>query len=120
MAAPNLLNPTTATGKVVPLNLTTSAANLIVNAAASGTVVRVNTINIANKTNPSAAADVTVYLVRSSNDYPLAFTITVPADASLVVIGKDNFIYLEEGDSITALSSSASSLTAIASYDIIS
>ena len=48
MAAPNLLNPTTATGKVVPLNLITSAQDLIVNAAASGTVVRVNAITIAN------------------------------------------------------------------------
>jgi len=119
MAAPNLLNPTTATGKVVPLNLITSAQDLIVNSAASGTVVRVNAITIANAIG-SAAVDVTVYLNRSSTNYPLAFTVTVPADASLIVVGKDNFIYLEEGDKITALASVTPGLTAIASYDIIS
>lgn len=122
MAAPNLLNPTTATGTVVGLALTTSAQTLINNAASSGTVVRVNAINIAN-INGTATADVTVNLVRSvtnTGTYRLAFTVAVPNDASLIVVGKDNFIYLQEGDSITALASANSYLEAIASYDVIS
>ena len=122
MAAPNLLNPTTATGTVVGLALTTSAQTLINNAAASGTVVRINALNVSN-VNGTAAADVTVNLVRSvtnTGTYRLAFTVAVPNDASLVVVGKDNFIYLQEGDSITALASANSYLEAVASYDVIS
>ena len=90
MAAPNLLNPTTATGTVAGLALTTSAQTLINNAASSGTVVRVNAINIAN-INGTATADVTVNLVRSVSNtgtYRLAFTVAVPNDASLIVVGK--------------------------------
>jgi hypothetical protein len=121
MAAPNLLNPTTATGKIFGLALTTSAQSIITNAAASGTVVRVNALTVAN-VNGTANADVTVNIVRSvtnSGTYRAAFTVTVPFDASLVVIGKDNFIYLEEGDSLQVLASAGSYLEAVASYDVI-
>ena len=46
--------------------------------------------------------------------------ITIPADASLEVLGKNTSIYLEEGDKITALASAAGDLEIIVSYEEIS
>jgi hypothetical protein len=52
-------------------------------------------------------------------DYPLASTITVPADASLIVVSKDISVYLEEGDAIRCLASSNGNIVATCSYEII-
>ena len=41
------------------------------------------------------------------NTYHLAKTVSVPADSTLIVLGKDAPIYLEEGDKIQALASAA-------------
>ena len=119
MAAPNIVEVVTITGKTDVLSITTSAANLVVNAAASNSVVKINTIMISN-IDGANVADVTVDLVRSSTTYALAHTISVPADATLVVVSKDNAIYLEEGDLIQCTGSAAGDLQAVASYEIIS
>jgi hypothetical protein len=52
-----------------------------------------------------------------STAFDLAFTITVPADATLVVISKDTQIYLEENDSIRVTASANSILEAVCSYE---
>ena len=49
--------------------------------------------------------------------YAIASTIQVPADSTLIVLGKDAPIYLEEGDQIEASAGSASSLEIIISYE---
>jgi hypothetical protein len=63
------------------------------------------------------AADVTVDLFRSSISYKIASTITVPADASLVVISKENSIYLQEGDSLRCAASANNDLMAVCSFE---
>ena len=65
-------------------------------------------------------ADVTVDLFRSSTSYKLASTITIPADATLVVLSKETAIYLEEGDSLRVQASADSDLQAVCSYEVIS
>lgn len=119
MAAPNLANVTTITGKTAVLAVTTSATAIVTNSAASNKVLRINTLIIAN-VDGSNDADVTVDIFRSSTSYKIANTITVPADASLVVISKDKSIYLEEGDSLRCTASANGDLEAICSYDDIS
>jgi hypothetical protein len=47
-------------------------------------------------------------------------TVSVPADASLVVIDKTTSIYLEEDKSIGATASAASDLKVVCSYEEIS
>jgi hypothetical protein len=117
MAAPNIVNVTTITGKTAVAVLTTSAADIISNASGSNTVVKVNNLAVANYTGSSVTTTVTV--VRSATSYYLAGTITVPANSTLVVVGKDTGIYLEEGDKIQALASAGTSASVIASYEII-
>jgi hypothetical protein len=116
MAAPNLANISSMFGKTAVLAVTTSATAIVTNSAASGKVLKINSLIIANIDGVNAA-DITVDIFRSSVAYDLAFTIAVPADATLVVISKDNAIYLEEGDSLRCTASANSDLEAICSYE---
>jgi len=124
MAAPNVVNVATITAKSAMVALTsTSATALVSNAASSGKVFKINMIQIAN-VDGSNACDVTVD-VHSQDDgggtaYSLVSTVSVPADASLVVLDKGTALYLEEDKSITATAGTASDLEVIVSYEEIS
>ena len=117
MAAPNLVNVTTSTGKTAVLAVTTAATAIVTNSAASGKVCKVNALYVSN-VDGAAAADVNVDIFRSSTAYHIAKTVSVPADATLDVISKS--IYLEEGDSLRLTASADSDLEAVCSYEEIS
>ena len=119
MAAPNIVGVTTITGKTAVQAVTTSATAIVTNSAASGKVFKINSSIIAN-VDGTVAADITVDLFRSSTAYRIANTISVPADATLVVISKDTSIYLEEGDALRCTASANSDLEAVCSYEEIS
>jgi hypothetical protein len=117
MAAPNLVNMTTLTGKTAVMAVTTTATALITNAAASGKVLKVDQLLVTN-VNGTTNATVNVDIFRSSVAYDIAYLMTVPAGATLDIIS--NRIYLEEGDSLRLTASSNSYLDAVASYEDIS
>ena len=119
MAAPNIVNVATITGKTAVLNVTTTATAILTNAAASGKVIKINSLNIAN-VNGSSPADITVDFYRSSTAYNMLYTVSVPNDATLVAISKDTSLYLEEGDSIRLTASANSYLTGVCSYEELS
>lgn len=119
MAAPNIANLTTITGKTAVLAVTTSAADIVTNSAASGKVYKINSLIISNIDGVSAA-DITASVFRSSTQYYIAYTVSVPADSTLVLLSKDSQIYLEEGDSIRLTASANGDLQAICSYEEIS
>lgn len=121
MAAPNLLSPTTITGKTAYVSLsTTNATSIISNAASSGKVFKVNSLVVANVDGTNAAS-ITISLYSQDDiggtPYKIANTITVPADASLVVIDKTSTLYLEEDKSLGAVASAANDLEIICSYE---
>lgn len=118
MAAPNIANPTTITGRTAVLNVTTSAASIVTNAAASNKVLRVNALYIAN-VDGTNNAEITAVITRSSIDYPIAWTVVVPADATLEIIGP-RAIYLEEGDALRLTASANNDLVGVCSYEDIS
>ena len=108
----------------------TSAVVLLPNSATSAAVYKINQIVAAN-VNGSAAVDTTVSIYSngaqaqgsapsSGTAYPIASTVSVPPDASLVVVDKTTAIYLMEGQSITVTSGTASGITYSISYEIIS
>jgi len=117
MAAPNLVNVTSIYGKTVGAALGTTITTDILTCAANK-LLKINSIIVSNVdgTNDASA---TVYFYDSSATarYALAYTITVPADTTLVVIGKDSPIYLEESDQIEAGASAASDLEIVISYE---
>jgi hypothetical protein len=119
MAAPNIVNVTTIIGKTAVLAVTTSETAIVTNSAASGKVFKVNSLIVSN-IDGTNAADVTVVIKRSATNYALASTITIPSDSSLVVISKENTVYLEEGDAIFCLASANGDLQAVCSYEDIS
>lgn len=131
MAAPNILGLTTATGKTTYYNPSvTTAVVLLPNAASSGKVFKINQIVAAN-VNGTNAVDCTVSIYTngavaqgsapsSGTAYPIASTISVPADASLIVVDKTTQIYLEEGTSIVVTSGTASGIAYTVSYEELS
>ena len=131
MANPNIVAVTAIYGKTTYLTPSgTSAVVLLPNAASSGKVLKINQIVAAN-VNGSAAVDTTVSIYSNGavaqgsapsggTAYPIVSTVSVPADASLIVTDKTTAIYLEEGTSISVTSGTASGITYSISYEDIS
>jgi hypothetical protein len=124
MAAPNIVNVVTITGKTAVVDLSTTNATAVVsNAASSGKVFKVNSLIVSN-VDGTNNSDITISLY-SQDDIggtatEICKTVVVPADASLVVIDKSSGIYLEEDKSIGAIASAASDLKVVCSYEEIS
>lgn len=117
MAAPNIVNVTTITGKTAVQAIGTSATAIVSNSAGSGKVFKVNALYVAN-VDGTNAADLTVDVYRSTTAYRLASTVSVPADSTLDLISKA--IYLEEGDAIRLTAGASGDLEAVCSYEEIS
>ena len=124
MANPNIVNVTAIYGKSAVVDLTTTNATLVVeNTAASGKVLKINSLVVSN-VDGTNAADITISYYSEDNiggtATQIVSTVSVPADASLVVIDKNTSIYLEEDKSIGATAGSASDLKVLVSYEEIS
>jgi hypothetical protein len=117
MAAPNIVNVATITGKTAVQAVGTSATAIVSNSAASGKVFKINALYLSNVDGISNTS-VNVDLYRSSTAYHIAKTVTVPADASIDVLSKA--IYLEEGDSLRLTAGASSDIEAVCSYEEIS
>ena len=127
MANPNIVNVTVING--VTTYLTPSVATAVVllpNAASSNKVFKINQIVVANTTASAANTTVSIYTngavaqgsaPSGGTAYPVASAISVPANASLIVVDKTTAIYLQEGTSITVTSGTASALTYSISYE---
>jgi hypothetical protein len=130
MANPNIAALTSIFGNTTYLTPSgTSAVVLLPNPASSGYVFRITQLVAAN-VNGTNAVDTTVsiYTNGGANQgsapsggtaFPIASTVSVPADASLIVVDKTTAIYLTEGTSITVTSGTASGITYSISYEII-
>ena len=120
MAAPNIVNVTSIIGNSLTVAVGTSATQLASNAASSGKVFKINSILIAN-IDGTSAADVTVNIYSAAalggTGLAIASTISVPADASLIVTDKTTSFYLLEIQSIGAIAGTASDLVATISFE---
>ena len=130
MANPNIVNVTTIFGTTTFLTPSaTTAVVLLPNAASSNQVFKINQIVAAN-INGTNAVDTTVSIYSNGavaqgsapsggTAFPIASTVSVPADASLVVVDKTTAIYLMEGQSIIVTSGTASGIAYTISYEVI-
>ena len=131
MAAPNILSLTTGLGKTTYLTPSgTTSVVLLQNAASSGKVFKINSLVVAN-VDGAVAVDCTVAYYTNGGvaqgsapsggtAVAIASTISVPADASLIVIDKTTQIYLEEDRSLVVTSGIANDLTFTVSYEELS
>jgi hypothetical protein len=130
MANPNIVNVTTIYGNTTYYTPSgTTAVVLLANAAASGVVNKINNVVASNVTASAANATVSIYTngavaqgsaPSGGTAYPIAFQVSVPANATLVVVDKSTSFYLQEGTSISITSGTANSLTFTTSYEAIS
>jgi len=128
MAAVNIVNVTCIYGKTTYYTPTgTAAVVLLPNAAASSTVMKIGQITATNTTGTAANTTVSVYTngavaqgsaPSGGTAYPIAGTISVPANAALIVSDKTTSFYLEEGVSISITSGTASAITYVVSYEL--
>jgi hypothetical protein len=114
MANPNLSAVTSVYAANAQVSLTATTATLLVsNAASSGKVYLIDSIVVSN-VDGTNAADISVVRFNSATNtgtaYPICSTVTVPADASLIVVGSENKINLLEDESIYVTASAANDL----------
>ena len=127
MANPNIVSVTGIKGESVGYNLTATTTTTLLTVA-SDKIVKVNRITCAN-VDGTNAADLTISVTKqnftpdgvdnfdTSGTFFLAKTISVPADATLVVL--DTPIYLMEGDVLKGGAGAASDLDLFVSYESI-
>jgi hypothetical protein len=127
MANPNIVNVTAITAGTMGWNLATGGlVNLITPAA--DYILKINRIVVAN-VDGTSAADVDVAIVTAAQTFTnttvtgadattyLAKTISVPADAALVIT--DTPIYLREGDNLQAQASAAGDLDLTITFELL-
>ena len=127
MANPNILQAGTVVGNTSTYLISSTAdpfaTALVNNAASSGKIYKINSIVVAN-VDGAAAADITIKIF-SQDDLggtgtAIASTISVPADASLIVTDKTTAFYLLEDKSLGATASAANDLVVTCSWEEIS
>ena len=105
MANPNLISVSSIYGKTHAVALGTGSADLLT--CASNKLLKVNSIIVSNIDGTNAAT-CNVLFYNADN---------TTAGDTLIVLGKDAPIYLEEGDKIQGLASAASDLEITISYE---
>jgi hypothetical protein len=127
MANPNIVSVTSIKGESVGFALSNTVTTTLMTVA-SNKIVKINRITVAN-VDGSNAADVTLSVTKSnftpdgvsnfdtSGTFHLAKTVSVPADATLVIL--DTPIYLMETDVLKGGASAASDLELFVSYESI-
>ena len=134
MANPNLQNTTSAygnTGYVIPSSAATATTTWTYNGTtsltgltpAANSVHKINTIMVANTTASAATATIAVgnnatFGSASVIAYP-AYQISVPANATLIIVDKTTPLYITENQSVAAYSGTASALTFTTSFEIL-
>jgi hypothetical protein len=119
MAAPNIVNVTSIIGKTEGVGLTTTTTTGILTCG-SNNLLKINSIIASGISTSVSNVTISFYDSNKISSYSIAKNINIPAGASLVIVGKDSPIYLEESDEIRAGASAVSGIDLIISYDQIS
>lgn len=123
MANPNIVNVSTINGLITANTPTgTSPVTLVSNSASSGQVFKINSLTATNMAG-SAVSCTVAYNTGAAGvgtSYPIANTIPVPTGSTLLVIDKSSSIYLNENNSLVITSGTASGLSFVCSYEVIS
>ena len=127
MAAPNIVNVTTITPNTVSITPSDTSRNALVAAPSSGTAYKINQIMVSNIDGTNAVnATVELRLADGTTYRAIGSTISVPANATLVMLDKTTMLYLVDtsvtgqASTLWATSGTASKLTFTCSYEAIS
>lgn len=120
MANPNIVNVSSIYGNTTYLiPSTTSATNWSDLTPASGTINKVNNIVASNVTGTAATVTVSVNSATGGGGtaYRIAYQISVPANASLIIVDKTTSLYVGESQSVVVTVGTANALELTASYE---
>jgi hypothetical protein len=122
MANPNIIAASTIYGNttyLIPANTTTNVWTALTPSV--GTVNKIETITASNVTTNAATVTVSVNSAVSGGGtaYRIAYQISVPANASLIVTDKATAFYVGETQSVVVTVGTASALELVASYEAI-
>lgn len=117
MTAPNLFNITSVFGKTLAFDVTVTLTTMVSNALNSNASIRINSLFVSNVGGQTATF--TVNFTRTNVTTRIARLVPCDVGNTVVVLGKDTSIYLEEGDTLTIQGSINSALQAMISYDVI-
>jgi hypothetical protein len=127
MAAPNIVNVASIVPHTVTLTPADTSRNALVTAPATGATHKINQILVSNIDGTNAVdATVELRLADGTTYRAIGSTISVPADATLVMLDKTTMLYLldtsvtGEPSTIYVTSGTASKLTFTCSYETIS
>jgi hypothetical protein len=120
MANPNLASAANVFVNNALVRLDSTTETLVVaNAGSSGKAYLIDSIIVAN-VDGANACDITINLYAAATNTGTAtkivHTVTVPADASLIVVGKDQGLCLTEAQSIYAVASAGGDLHVVACW----
>jgi hypothetical protein len=120
MANPNIVAVTTINGNTTVQSVTTAATAIVENGSSSGKVYKINCLIVSNIDGVNAC-DVNCYILDNSTSPAatgyLAFTVSIPADASLVLLTKNENTYLMENQTLFLGASAANDLSAVINYE---
>lgn len=123
MANPNIVGVTTILGNNSMNAVGTALVTIANNTASSGKIYKINSIVAAN-VDGTNAADVTLSIFDQDDlggsAFPVVSTVSVPADASLIIMDKSTSFYLKENQSIGAVAGSSGDIVITASWEEIS
>ena len=114
MAAPNIVSPTSITLRQLSSTVGTAAITLVT--CATDRAIKLSTLYAANVQGTNAG-DITIRVSDGTATHAVCSTVSVPADASLVVVDRNSPVYLEEGDRIEAIASAAGTIEIVGSYE---
>jgi hypothetical protein len=122
MANPNILAATSIYGNttyLIPSN--TSVTTWTALTPSSGTVNKVENITVSNVTSSAATVTISINSATSGSGtaYRIAYQISVPANATLVVVDKTTSFYVGESQSVVVTVGTGSALELVASYEAI-
>jgi hypothetical protein len=124
VANPNIVNVAAIYGNTSTLLISSTAdpfaTALVSNAASSGKVFKINSIVAAN-VDGTSAVDITIKIFSAAalggTGTAIASTISVPADASLIVTDKTTSFYLLEDRSLGATASASNDVVVTTSWE---
>ena len=122
MANPNIVNVTSIYGNtsyLIPSNTSASAWTALTPAV--GTVNKVDYIVAANVTSSAATVTVSVNSAVSGGGtaYRICYQVSIPANASLIVVDKTTAVYVGEAQSIVVTVGTGNAIELTASYEAI-
>jgi len=117
MTNPNIASFTTLYGNTAVQLVGLTANAIVTNSSSSNQLFKIYSLTLCNVSSSNVTATVDIY--RSSVAYRTAANLVVPSTSSVLVISKDNGVYLNEGDTLRLTAGTASSIEAVCSYEVV-